>query len=205
MDSWARFALDLGGGVGGSSESGVNSLTVSSVELDVEGLHLERSWSIRFIPAKIQVRWKRTAGPGPVLALSVSFEMIGLVMRKINSTTIWLCWPSGNCWVPVRDEFNSRLELKILCDTFEFGYQAQISDEQLPVPCAGSYFSHPNLRFCEHCKISSSAIFLQAQGSNAAFDWHFGSHRRARGSRRAQLRELQMAYVLELQWFFNFG
>ena len=37
MDSWARFALVLGGGVGGSSESIVNSLTVSSVELDAEG------------------------------------------------------------------------------------------------------------------------------------------------------------------------
>jgi hypothetical protein len=46
--------------------------------------------------------------------LSVSFEMIGLIMRKINSTIIWLCWPSGDCWVPVGDEFKSRLELKII-------------------------------------------------------------------------------------------
>jgi hypothetical protein len=31
------------------------------------------------------------------------------------------------------------------------------------------------LRFCEPYKISSSATFLQAQGSNTAFDGHFGS------------------------------
>jgi hypothetical protein len=41
---------------------------------------------------------------------------------------IGLCWPSGNCWVPVRDEFNSRFELK-----FKLCHLAQISDKQLPV------------------------------------------------------------------------
>jgi hypothetical protein len=42
---------------------------------------------------------------------------------------IGLCWPSGNCWVPVRDEFNSRFELKIYFIKFELCHLAQISDE----------------------------------------------------------------------------
>jgi hypothetical protein len=83
----------LGSGLDVTSESSVSSLTVSSVELHAEGLHTGRKRAIRFIPAGIQERWKRTAGPGPVLVLSVSFEIIGLVMQKITPIIIWLCWP----------------------------------------------------------------------------------------------------------------
>jgi hypothetical protein len=51
--------------------------------------------------------------------------MIGLVMWKIHLTTTWLCWPSGNSWAPVGDEFNSRLELKVIFnDIYDLGHLA---------------------------------------------------------------------------------
>ena len=69
-----RFAFVLGSGVGGASESSANSLSVSSVDLDAEGFHTGKRWAIRFIPAEIQGRRKRTVGPASVLVWSVSFE-----------------------------------------------------------------------------------------------------------------------------------
>ena len=176
MDSWARFALVLGGGVGGSSESSLNSLTVSSMELDVEGSHLGRRLAIRFIPAKIQGRGKRTAGPGSVLVLSVSFEMAGLTMRKTNAMAIWLCWPSGCCWVPVRDEFNSRLELHIAM-VINLSLATWLSSQMNGCLCR---VHAPTLFILTFVFVSLVKFSVQLH----FFDWHFGSHRR--GSRGAR-------------------